>query len=107
MALRLEQKQAIVAEVRAAADGASSAVLADYRGMSVVELTDLRRRARDSGVYLRVVRNTLLRRAIAGTQYECLGEVAVGPTILAFATEDLGAAARFSKAPPGSSTNWP
>ena len=97
MALRLEQKQAIVADVRAAADDALSAVLADYRGMSVVELTDLRRRARESGVYLRVVRNTLLKRAVAGTEYEGLGEVAVGPTMLAFSTEDPGAAARLLK----------
>ena len=97
MALRLEQKQAIVAEVREATSDALSAVLADYRGIGVVELTDLRRQARESGVYLRVVRNTLLRRAVAGTEYECLAEAADGPTMLALSKEDPGAAARLLK----------
>ena len=95
MALQLAQKQAIVAAVHAAADGALAAVLADYRGLSVEELTALRRQARESGVYLRVVRNTLLRRAVAGTQYECLGEAASGPTMLAFSRSEPGAAARL------------
>ena len=97
MALRLEQKQAIVAEVRDAATDALSAVLADYRGMTVVELTDLRRRARASGVDLRVVRNTLLQRAVSGTEYECLGQAANGPTMLALSKADAGAAARLLK----------
>lgn len=97
MALRLEQKQAIVAEVRDAATEALSAVLADYRGMTVVELTDLRRRARASGVDLRVVRNTLLQRAVSGTEYECLGQAANGPTMLALSKADAGAAARLLK----------
>ena len=97
MALRLEQKEAIVAEVRAATTHALSAVLADYRGMKVGQLTDLRRRARESGVYLRVVRNTLLQRAVAGTEYECLAEVADGPTMLALSNEDPGAVARLLK----------
>ncbi len=97
MALRLEQKQQIVTEVSAAADTALAAVLADYRGLSVGDLTDLRRRARGSGVYLRVVRNSLLKRAVAGTQYECLSQAAAGPTLLALSTEDPGAAARLLK----------
>ena len=97
MALRLEQKQAIVAEVRDAATEALSAVLADYRGMTVVELTDLRRRARASGVDLRVVRNTLLQRAVSGTEYERLGQAANGPTMLALSKADAGAAARLLK----------
>ena len=97
MALQLEQKKAIVADVNAAAGIALSALVADHRGVSVAEMTDLRRRARDSGVYLRVVRNTLLKRAVAGTDYECLAEIATGPTMLAFSNEDPGAAARLFK----------
>ena len=97
MALQLEQKQAIVAEVAAAAGNALSAVVADHRGVSVAEMTDLRRRARESGVTLRVVRNTLLKRAVAGTDYECLADVATGPTMLAFSTDDPGSAARLFK----------
>ena len=97
MALQLEQKQAIVADVNAAAGNALSAVVADHRGVSVAEMTDLRRRARESGVTLRVVRNTLLKRAVAGTDYECLADVATGPTMLAFSNDDPGSAARLLK----------
>lgn len=97
MALQLDQKQAIVAEVHAVADSALSAVVADHRGVSVAEMTDLRRRARESGVTLRVVRNTLLKRAVAGTDYECLADVATGPTMLAFSNDDPGSAARLLK----------
>ncbi len=97
MALQLEQKQTIVRDVSAAAGNALAAVVADHRGVNVAEMTDLRRRARESGVYLRVVRNTLLKRAVAGTEFECLAEVATGPTMLAFSTEDPGSAARLFK----------
>ena len=97
MALQLEQKQAVVSEVNKAAGNALSAVLADYRGLTVGDLTDLRRQARESGVYLRVVRNSLLKRAVVGTEYECLSDAAVGPTILALSQEDPGAAARLLK----------
>ena len=101
MAIRIEDKRQIVAEVNEAAKGALSAVLADYRGVTVSELTELRKKARENKVYLRVVRNTLLKRAFAGTDYECLNGALVGPTILAFSQEDPGAAARvlqdFSK----------
>ena len=97
MALQLEQKKSIVADVNAAAANALSALVADHRGVSVAEMTDLRRRARESGVTLRVVRNTLLKRAVEGTDYECLAEVAVGPTMLAFSNEDPGSAARLFK----------
>jgi|TARA_B100000315_G_C14589401_1_gene594884 large subunit ribosomal protein L10 len=97
VALRLEQKQAIVAEVSEAAESALSAVLADYRGLNVDEMTALRAKARESGVYLRVVRNTLAKRAMVGTEFECLDEVLVGPTLLAFSQEDPGAAARLMK----------
>ena len=97
MPLNLEDKQAIVASVNAVASEALSAVIADYRGLGVSEMTDLRKQARDSGVYLRVVRNTLARRAVEGTEYECLQDSLVGPTVLAFSQEDPGAAARLIK----------
>ncbi len=97
MALRLEQKQIIVAEVNEVAVKALSAVLADYRGMTVTQLTSMRKRARESGVYIRVIRNTLARRALQGTEYECLQEAFTGPTLLAFSKEDPGAAARLLK----------
>jgi len=97
MALRLEQKQAIVAEVNQAAGDALSAVVSDYRGLTVSQMTDLRAKARASGVYLKVIRNTLARRAVQGTEYECLDEALVGPTLLAFSQEDPGAAARLLK----------
>lgn len=97
MAIRLEDKKQIVSEVNEAALSALSAVIADYRGVSVDSLTTLRKSARDNGVYLRVVRNTLLKRAVEGTEYECLSPALKGPTILAFSKEDPGAAARVLK----------
>ncbi len=97
MALKLEQKQDIVAEVNEAAGKALSAVLADYRGMTVTQLTAMRAQARESGVYLKVIRNTLARRAVKGTDFECLDQALVGPTLLAFSQEDPGSAARLMK----------
>ena len=97
MALGLEDKKAIVAEVNEAAQSALSAVIADYRGLSVGQMTALRKQARDGGVYLKVVRNTLAKRAVDGTEFECLQDSLVGPTVLAFSQEDPGAAARLMK----------
>lgn len=97
MALRLEDKKAIVAEVNEAAAGALSAVIADYRGLTVGEMTELRVKARETNVYVRVVRNTLARRAVAETEFECLTEAFTGPTLLALSIEDPGAAARLMK----------
>ena len=97
MAIRLEDKQQIVSEVNQAANSALSAVLADYHGVAVGDLTELRKTARENKVYLRVVRNTLLKRAVADTEFECIQEVLIGPTILAFSQEDPGAAARVLK----------
>lgn len=97
MALRLEDKKAIVVEVNKAASGALSAVIADYRGLTVTEVTELRKQAREQGVYLRVVRNTLARIAVKDTEFECLSDSLVGPTILALSIEDPGAAARLIK----------
>jgi large subunit ribosomal protein L10 len=97
MALRLDDKMALVAEVNTVARSALSVVAAEYRGLSVSKLTELRAKARASGVYMRVVKNTLARRAVAGTQFECVGEKLKGPLILAFSQEDPGAAARLIK----------
>lgn len=101
MALRLDDKKAVVAEVAAIAAQAHSAVAAEYRGLTVSELTNLRKVARESGVYLRVIKNTLARRAVEGTEFACMQEGLVGPLILAFSIEDPGSAARvvydFSK----------
>ncbi|MFD2191337.1 50S ribosomal protein L10 [Pistricoccus aurantiacus] len=97
MALALEGKKAIVAEVSEAAKDALSVVVADSRGVAVGAMTDLRKQARENGVQIRVVRNTLARRALAGTPWECLNDSFVGPTLLAFSTEHPGAAARLFK----------
>ncbi len=97
MALGLEDKKAIVAEVSEVAQSALSAVIADYRGLTVGQMTTLRKQAREGGVYLKVVRNTLARRAVEGTDFECMQEALVGPTVLAFSQEDPGAAARLIK----------
>jgi large subunit ribosomal protein L10 len=98
MALRLDDKKALVAEVAAVAAKAQSVVAAEYRGLTVTQMTDLRTRARKSGVYLRVVKNTLARKAIAGTQFECVSKSLKGPLVLAFSKDDPGAAARLVKA---------
>jgi len=94
MALRLEDKKTFVKEINAVAGDSLSAVAAEYRGLSVVEMTELRKEARNAGVYLRVVKNTLARRAIEGTDFECMKDSLKGPLLLAFAKEDPGAAAR-------------
>lgn len=97
MAIRLEDKKQIVSEVNTAANSALSAVLANYRGVTVSEMTELRKTARENKVYLRVIRNTLLKKAVKGTEFECIQEVLTGPTILALSEEDPGAAARVLK----------
>jgi len=97
MVLALEDKQAIVAEVNAAASRALSLVVADSRGVTVGSLTTLRKAARAANVEMRVVRNTLARRAVAGTEFECAQEVFKGPSLLAFSMEDPAAAARLFK----------
>lgn len=97
MALGLEDKKAIVAEVAEVAAGAVSAVVADYRGLTVTEMTTFRAEARNAGVYLKVVRNTLARRAVESTDFACLEPALVGPTVLAFANDEPGKAARLVK----------
>ena len=95
MSLNLAEKQAVVAEVAQVAARAHSAIAAEYRGLSVTQTTNLRVKARETGVYLRVVKNTLARRAVQGTEFECLQASLVGPLILAFSQDDPGAAARL------------
>ena len=97
MALRLEDKKAVVKEVSAVAGDSITAVAAEYRGLSVVEMTELRNEARSAGVYLRVVKNTLARLAVKGTDFECMQDTLKGPLLLAFAKDDPGAAARVIK----------
>ena len=97
MAMKMDEKQAIVAAVHEQAVSALSAVIADYRGLTVAALTELRKQSRAQGVYLKVVRNTLARRAVEGTEFECLKDSLVGPTVLAFSKTDPGAAARVMK----------
>jgi len=97
--LKLEDKKEIVAEVNQVAAGAFSAVVANYRGLTVGQLTNLREEAREQQVYVRVVRNTLARRAVEGTSFACLNDDLVGPTIigLSLSENDMGAAARLFK----------
>ena len=95
MPLNLEQKKAIVAEVAEVAANAHSVIAAEYRGLTVGAMDQLRVAARNGGVYVRVVKNTLARRALAGTEFECMQKGLVGPMLLAFSTEDPGAAARI------------
>jgi large subunit ribosomal protein L10 len=97
MALNLEDKKALVAEVAEVAAKAHSVVAAEYRGLTVSQMTDLRAKARKQGVYMRVVKNTLARKALAGTSFEAVGPKLKGPLVLAFSKDDPGAAARVVK----------
>ena len=101
MSLNLEQKKAIVSEVAEVASNAPTAIAAEYSGLSVAEMTELRKTAREAGIYLRVVRNTLARRALEGTQFDCMRDSLTGPLILAFSNDEPGSAAKvirnFSK----------
>ena len=97
MALNLDDKKAIVAEVNETAAQALSLVIADARGVDVTDMNALRAKARAENVQLRVVRNTLAKRAFAETDYACVEEVLVGPSLFAFSMEDPGAAARLFK----------
>lgn len=97
MALGLEAKKQVVAEVSQVANEALSAVVAEYRGLTVADMTTLRDKARENGVYLRVIRNTLAKRAVEGTDFACMQEALTGPVICAFSQNDPGAAARLLK----------
>ena len=97
MAIGLEDKKAIVAEVNETATSALSLVIADARGVTVDGMTALRKDARESNVTLRVVRNTLAKRALEGTEFECVNDSLAGPSLFGFSMEDPGAAARLFK----------
>ena len=100
MSLNLEQKQSVVAEVTAQLKNAQAVILAEYRGLDVTRVTDLRSRARKSGVYLRVLKNTLARRAMKGTSFEKLTEQMIGPLIYGIAQDPVAGAkvlAEFAK----------
>ena len=97
MPLNLEDKKALVTEVNAVEAKAQSVVAAENRGISVGQMTELRAKARAQGVYMRVVKNTLARKAIAGTSFEVIGPKLKGPLVLAFSKDDPGAAARVVK----------
>lgn len=95
MALNLEQKKEVVAELANVAAKAHSLVAAEYAGLTVGQLTDLRAKARQAGVYLKVAKNTLVSRAVEGTEFECVKDALVGPMLYAFSQEDPGAAGRL------------
>ncbi|HIF17263.1 MAG TPA: 50S ribosomal protein L10 [Cycloclasticus sp.] len=97
MPLNLEQKQAVVAEVAEVAASAFSVVAAENRGLTVGEMTELRQKARESGVYLRVVKNTLVSKAVENTEFACIQDALSGPLLMAFSMEDPGSAARLVK----------
>ena len=92
MGLNLNDKKAVVAEVSAQVANAQTIVIAEYRGIEVTDLTVLRRKARESGVYLRVLKNTLVRRAVAGTEFAGLADQMVGPLIYSVSADPVAAA---------------
>lgn len=95
MGLSLTSKQEVVADVAEVASAAHSLVATEYHGLTVVQLTKLRAQARQNGVYFRVVKNTLARKALQGTEFECVSDQLVGPLVLAFSQDDPGSAARL------------
>jgi large subunit ribosomal protein L10 len=97
MALSLEQKKAVVAEIAGVASEAHSLVVSEYSGITVEDFTEMRSEARKTGVFLKVAKNTLVKRALQGTDFECVGDSLIGPMIYAFSQEDPGCAARLIK----------
>ncbi|GAB3785126.1 50S ribosomal protein L10 [Dyella agri] len=97
MALNLSQKQEVVAELAEVAAKAHSLVAAEYAGTTVEQMTAMRKKARETGVFLKVVKNTLASRAVAGTEFEVVKDVLTGPLLYAFSTEEPGAAGRLIK----------
>lgn len=97
MSQNLEQKKAVVAEVTRQLQGAQAAMLAEYRGLTVAQMTTLRRKAHESKIYLRVVKNTLARRAVEGSPYACLKDQMVGPLAYAISTDPVAVAKLLSE----------
>ena len=98
MALKFETKKTMIAEMNEVASKSISALMADYRGLTVTEITDLRDKAREQGVYVKVMRNTLVKRALKDTDFECLHDTIKGPAMMMFSSEDPGAPARIVRA---------
>ena len=97
MALNLSQKKEVVAELAVVAAKAHSLIAVEYAGTTVEQMTAMRKKARETGVFLKVVKNTLASRAVVGTEYECVQDSLVGPLLYAFSTEEPGAAGRLIK----------
>ena len=97
MALNLAQKKEVVAELANVAATAHSLVASEYVGLTVSQLTQLRKKARQDGVFIRVAKNTLVSRAVEGTDYACVKDTLTGPLLYAFSREDPGAAGRLIK----------
>ena len=97
MALNLSQKQEVVAELAEVAAKAHSLVAAEYAGTTVAQMTAMRKKARETGVFLKVVKNTLASRAVVGTEFEVVKDALTGPLLYAFSTEEPGAAGRLIK----------
>ena len=97
MPLNLSQKKEVVAELANGAAKAHSLVASEYAGLTVSQLTELRKKARQGGVYIKVAKNTLVSRAVDGTDYACVKDTLTGPLLYAFSTEDPGAAGRLIK----------
>ncbi|MGH8764899.1 MAG: 50S ribosomal protein L10 [Burkholderiales bacterium] len=100
MGLNLEQKQAVVSEIAAQLGKAQAVIVAEYRGVNVGTVTELRAKARKSGLYLRVLKNTLARRAVKGTPFEKLADQLVGPLMYGIAQDPVAGAkvlAAFAK----------
>ena len=95
--MRIDDKKALVAEVNEVAKRALSAVAAENKGLTAGKFDDLRKKARANGIYLHVVKNTLARKALKGTSFECLDPALVGPLVLGFSLEDPGAVGRVIK----------
>jgi len=97
MSLTMEEKKAVVAEVSGKLTGAQATMLAEYRGLTVAQMTQLRRKAHEGQVYLRVVKNTLARRAVEGTEFECLKDQMVGPLAVAISNDPVAVAKVLSE----------
>jgi len=97
MALNLSQKQEVVAELSEVAAKAHSLIAAEYAGTTVSQMTAMRKKARETGVFLKVVKNTLASRAVVGTEFEVVKDALTGPLLYAFSTEEPGAAGRLIK----------
>ncbi|RDI96784.1 50S ribosomal protein L10 [Dyella solisilvae] len=97
MALNLSQKQEVVAELAEVAAKAHSLVAVEYAGTTVEQMTAMRKKARESGVFLKVAKNTLASRAVAGTEFDVVKDALTGPLLYAFSMEEPGAAGRLIK----------